>query len=163
MIERGFRCPIGIPAPQLIISDASNSGRQRREDGFARPRQPREYMLHNKRRSDRIECKGTREVDRIYFPPGLLGSLTIIVQKPGRIYHETKFALIAGKLSSPFDGGFVEKVDRWRTVATECNHTPETLCRSDRIKQCRSDSAAPAEDDCYPVLRKGRELRIGGG
>jgi len=85
-------------------------------------------VLHDERWSDRIKCKGTREVGRIDFPPALLRSLTIIVQKPGRIYYETKFSLIGGKRRGPIDSGFVEKVYRWRTAATECNHTLETFC-----------------------------------
>ena len=79
LIESSFRRPVGIPASKPIIANASDPRGQRREDGFARPRQPRQPMLHDQRWSDRIQRKGPREVDRIELPPALLRSLSIIV------------------------------------------------------------------------------------
>jgi hypothetical protein len=163
LIESGFGSPVGIPAAQPIIADASDPGRQRREDDFARPRQPRQHMLHDQRWSDRIQRKGSSEVDRIELPPALLRPLVIIVQKSRGIDHEAKLALIGGKCRSAFETGLVQKVDRRRSAAAERNDTFETFCDPNGLDQCPSDSAARAEDDRDPGLRKRPKVKPGDG
>jgi hypothetical protein len=70
-------------------------------------------MLHDQRRPDRIQRKGSREIGRIKMPPALLGSLAIIMEKSGRIDHQTKLTQISGERRGTFETALVQKVDRW--------------------------------------------------
>jgi hypothetical protein len=87
--------------------------------------------------------------------------LVIIVQKSRGIDHEAKLTLIGGKRRGAFEAGLVQKVDQWRSAATECDHMLELFCGPNAFDQCPSDSAARAEDDRNPGLRKRLKVRPG--
>ena len=70
-------------------------------------------MLHDQRGPDRIQRKGSSEIDRIELPPALLGSLTLIMQKSRRIDHQTKLTPIGGERRGTCETVFVQKVYRW--------------------------------------------------
>jgi len=79
-------------------------------------------MFHDKRRTDCIEGKGAREVDRTEFPPALLKLLAIIVQKSRCSDYEAKLAQIGGKRRCNLETGIVQKIDRWLSATTKRDH-----------------------------------------
>jgi hypothetical protein len=87
--------------------------------------------------------------------------LVIIVQKSRGIDHEAKLTLIGGKRRGTFETGLVQKVDRWRSAATECDHMLELFCGPNAFDQCPSDSAASAENDRHAGLGKRLKVRPG--
>jgi len=154
LVESRFRRSIGIPPAQPIVADAPQSGGQRCEDRFARSRQPRQHMLHDQRRPDRIQRKSAREIGRIELPPALLGCLAIIMQKSRCIDYQTQLSRIGGARRGMRETGFVQKVDRRRSAATERDYMLEFSRGLDRFNQGPSDTAAGAKYGCHAGLRK---------
>src|SRR5208283_4813367 len=136
-------------------------GGQSREDGLARPRQPRQHMLHDQRGPNRVQRKGSSELGCIELSPALFRPLAFIVQKSGRIDHEMKLTLFGGERRGALETGLVQQVDRRRSAATERDHMIETLLGAYGCEQCPSDTAAGAENDRHAGLRKRSEVEGG--
>ena len=143
------------------VADAPYSGGQCRKDRFARPRQPRQHMLHDQRGPDRIQRKGAREIGRIELPQALLGCLAIIMQKSRRIDHQTKLTLIGGKSRGTRKTAFVQKVNRWRSAATERDYMLELFRGRDGFDECPSNTAAGAKNDRHAGLGKRPNVSLG--
>jgi hypothetical protein len=111
-------------------------------------------MLHNKRGPDRIQRKGTREIGRIELPPTFLGPLALIMQKSRRIDHQTKLSPIGGERCRTCETAFVQKVDRWRSAATERDYMLELFGGLDGFDQGPSNATARAENDRHAGLGK---------
>ena len=150
LIESRFGRPVGIPTTQPIIADASDAGRQRREDSLARPRQPRQHMLHDQGGSNRIQREGSSELDRIELSPALLRPLAIVMEKSRRIDHKPEITHLGGERRRAFETGLVQQVDRWRRVATAFDYMLEPFRSPDGFDQGPSNTAAGAENDRHP-------------
>ena len=118
-------------------------------------------MLHDQRGPDRIQRKGSSEIDRIELPPALLGSLALIMQKSRRIDHQTKLTLIGGERCGTCETAFVQKVDRWQSAATERDYMLEFSRGPDGFDQCPPNTASGAENDRHAVPGKRSKVNPG--
>ncbi len=80
--------------------------------------------------------------------------MTFVVEKSGRIDHETEVPKICSERSGAFETRLVQKVDGRRRIAAECDYMLELAGSLDGLDQCRADAAAGPEDNRYAWLGK---------
>ena len=76
------------------------------------------------------------------------------MEKPRRVDHEAKLTQIAGERRGTFETGLVQQIGGRRGASTELHHVLEPIRGPDCCDQCSSYTAAGAENDRDPGLRK---------
>lgn len=109
-------------------------------------------MLHDQRRTDGIQRKGSREIVSVELTPTLLWSLTVIVKKSCRVDHKPQLTLLSGMTRSVLQTSLVHQVDRRYRPSAETNYMREPAVGSECFEQCASDTATRAKDHGNAVL-----------